>query len=203
MPRLPDQPQALPHAGRDDARISATEQADGQSAALSPRRVMIVGGSGSGKSTLARRLGTKLGLPVYHMDREVHWLPGWQERPRDEKPARVAEIVARDAWVFEGGHSTSYQMRLARADLLIWTDAPLWRRMGRITWRAIRERGVSRPDLADDCPERLRMLPEFWWYLWVNRRRIDQRLAALYASATISKRKLTGFPAIEAFLARL
>lgn len=161
---------------------------------------MIVGGSGSGKSTLARRLGDKLGLPVYHMDREVHWLPGWVERPKIEKAPLVEAIVALDAWVFEGGHSTTYDMRLARADKLIWTDAPLLLRLWRVTWRSVRDLGQTRPDLAENCPETLRNLPEFWRYLWVNRRKIDTRLEALFEQAAIPKRKLSGFAEIDAFL---
>lgn len=163
------------------------------------RRIMIVGGSGSGKSTLAARIGAKLHLPVFHMDREVHWLPGWRERPKAEKPAAVEKIVRQDAWVFEGGHSTTYDMRLARAELLIWTDAPLGLRLWRVTWRSFKDLGRTRPDLADDCPELLSNLPEFWRYLWVNRHKIDARLDALYVKATIPKRHLIGFAAIDAF----
>lgn len=164
---------------------------------------MIIGGSGSGKSTLAWALGQKLGLPVYHMDREVHWLPGWEERPRDEKRPIVEAIVAREAWVFEGGHSATYAQRLARADTLIWTDAPLWLRLWRVTWRSLRRRGQTRPDLADGCPERLSGLPEFWRYLWVNRHRIDARLAQTFAEASIPKHRLTSFAEIDAFVEAL
>lgn len=165
-----------------------------------PRRVMIIGGSGSGKSTLARRLGALWDLPVYHMDREVHWLPGWVERDPAEKPPLVRAIVARDAWVFEGGHSSTYADRLARADLLIWTDAPLWLRLWRITWRSVRSRGQSRPDLADGCPDRLSGLPEFWRFLWVNRHRIDANQRRAYDNATIPKHHLRSFSEIDRFV---
>jgi len=164
---------------------------------------MIVGGSGSGKSTLARAIGAKVGLPVYHMDREVHWLPGWIERDTAEKAPIVEAIVAREAWVFEGGHSSTYDVRLNRADLLIWTHAPLWLRLWRVTWRSVRDLGKSRPDLADDCPEMLRNLPGFWRFLWVNRHRIDAKLEGVFARATIPKRKLSSFAEIDAFLKEL
>lgn len=164
-----------------------------------PRRVMIIGGSGSGKSTLARRLGALWDLPVYHMDREVHWLPGWVERDHTEKAPLVRAIVARDAWVFEGGFSSTYPDRLARADLLIWTDAPLWVRLWRVTWRSIRFRGQSRPDLADSCPEQPKRLPEFWRFLWVNRRRIDATLKTTYAQAVLPKHHLRSFKEIDQF----
>lgn len=164
---------------------------------------MIVGSSGSGKSTLAQRLGAKLGLPVYHMDREVHWLPGWVARPEPEKPALVEAIAARDAWIFEGGHSASYEARLVRADLLIWIDAPLGCRLWRVTSRSVRGLGKTRPDLAENCPETLRNLPGFWRYLWVSRHRTDARLKTMFARATLPKRKLSGLAEINAFLEEL
>lgn len=161
---------------------------------------MIVGGSGSGKSTLTRKLGAKLGVPVYHMDRDVLWLPGWVERPRHEKAPLVQAIVARDARVFESGHSSTYDMRLARADMLIWTDALLWLRLWRVTWRSLRQRGQTRPESAKGCPERLRGLPGFWMCHWINRKRFDAKLEAVFAQATILKRMLAGFDEIDAFL---
>ena len=58
------------------------------------QRIMIIGGSDTGISTLARALGEKLDLPIYHMDREVHWLPGWVGRPPEEKAPLVEPIVS-------------------------------------------------------------------------------------------------------------
>ncbi len=167
------------------------------------RRVMIIGGSGSGKSTTARAIGEKLGLPVFHMDREVHWLPGWVERDKAEKTPIVEAIVAREEWVFEGGHSSTYPQRLARADLLVWTDAPFWLRLWRVTWRCLRDWGKTRPDMAEGCPEHPRQLPEFWRFLRVNRRRIDERLAATFAAADLPKVHLRSFREIDAFVSHL
>ncbi len=82
------------------------------------QRVMIVGQPGSGKSTLARRLGERTGLPVVHID-TIHWQPGWIERSPDEKTRLCLEVEARDRWIFEGGHSTTWENRVARADLQI------------------------------------------------------------------------------------
>ena len=89
------------------------------------QRVMIVGQPGSGKSTLARKLGQRTGLPVVHID-TIHWQPGWIERNRDEKTRLCLEVEARECWIFEGGHSATWENRMARADLLIWIDR--WRR---------------------------------------------------------------------------
>lgn len=73
---------------------------------------MIIGQPGSGKSTLARTLGDITGLPVVHID-TIHWMPGWQERPRTEKTRLCEEVHARDQWIFEGGHSITWPSRVA------------------------------------------------------------------------------------------
>lgn len=133
------------------------------------QRVMINGGPGSGKSTLARIMGKQLGLPVYHMD-QIHWTPGWVERPKADKIPLVHEIIARNQWVFEGGHSITYVDRIARADTFIWLDLPVGLRFRRVLWRTIRDHGKTRPDMAPDCPEGFHgQTLEFWRYIWRTR----------------------------------
>ena len=85
------------------------------------QRVMIIGQPGAGKSTLARKIGLITHLPVYHID-HMHYRSGWVERSGAEKDALCAEVQAKDRWVFEGGRSSTWQKRLARADTLIWLD---------------------------------------------------------------------------------
>lgn len=145
------------------------------------RRVMVVGQPGSGKSTFARRLGAATGLPVVHID-TIHWQPGWVERPWPEKDRLVAEVHARDAWIFEGGHSRSWPERLARADTLIWLDVTLPRRLWRVLRRTLTGLGRTRPDLPEHCPERLdRGYLGFLAYIWRTRRSARDRIAAIFA----------------------
>lgn len=140
------------------------------------RRVMIVGGPGAGKSTLARRLGEITGLPVRHMDL-IHWLPGWVERPREEKLAMARAVEAEERWIFEGGLRRTYPTRAARADVVVWLDLPLALRLWRVLRRWRTWRGEGRPDLPPDCPEQLD--PEFLRYIVLHARRIDRLNAAL------------------------
>jgi len=123
-------------------------------------RVMIVGQPGSGKSTLARKLGQLTGLPIIHID-TIHWQPGWVERSWGEKTHLCREIEARERWIFEGGHSATWDNRVARADLLIWIDRSATLRFWRVVLRTLLQRGRSRPDLPENCPELLANLPEF------------------------------------------
>ncbi len=146
------------------------------------QRVMICGGPGSGKSTLARIMGERTGLPVYHMD-HIHWTPGWVERPKAEKTPLVLDIIARDKWIFEGGHSVTYPDRVARADTFIWLDLPVTLRLARVILRTIRDQGKIRPDMAPDCPEGFHSETwEFWNYIWRTRHSAREKLAAIAAN---------------------
>jgi adenylate kinase family enzyme len=145
------------------------------------QRVMVIGAPGSGKTTFARELGARTGLPVHHID-QIHWLPGWVERPRPEKTRLCHELHMRDRWIFEGGHSATWPERLARADTLIWLDVPVILRQYRVLLRALRYHGRTRPDLPEGCPERFdRGTLEFYRYIWRSRRSARARMAAIFA----------------------
>lgn len=150
---------------------------------------MIIGGSGSGKSTAARMIGEKLGLPVYHMDREVYWLPGWVERDKGDQLLKIKRLAAHDAWVIEGNSSSTFALREARAHLLIWLDIPLAVRVFRVIRRSLMQRGQSRPDMSDGCQERLRMLPGFLHFILSTHHSSRQKQAAFFAKTGLPKQR--------------
>ena len=168
-----------------------------------PKRVMIIGGPGSGKSTLATRMGAALGLPVYHMDREVFWLPGWQERAKDDQRRQIERIAALDAWVFEGNNSSSFSLREARADMLVWLDVPLWLRLVRVIRRSVRQNGQTRADMAHDCPERLSLLPDFLWFILSTARSGRRTQGAFFDATRLMRYRLRSVSEVEAFVAGL
>jgi adenylate kinase family enzyme len=141
-------------------------------------RIMIVGQPGSGKSRLAQALGERTGLPVIHIDK-IHWQPGWVERSKAEKTRLCEEAEQRPRWIFEGGHSVTWPSRVARADMLIWLDRPVGLRLWRVVRRALTGLGRTRPDMADNCPERLSSLPEFIRFIWTTRNSSRQKIARL------------------------
>lgn len=164
------------------------------------KRVMVVGGPGAGKSTFARALGDATGLPVVHIDL-IHWQPGWRERSRDEKTRMCLEVEARDAWIFEGGHSATWTNRAARADTLIWLDLPIALRLWRVLKRIWQNRiqGRLRPDLPADCPERLDL--EFLRYIIVSRRGNRAKAAALqHKFPHLDVHRLSTVSAVQTFL---
>ena len=166
------------------------------------QRVMIIGQPGSGKSTLARMMGEATGLPVYHID-HIHWMPGWQERDAAAKAQLCAQVHAKEEWIFEGGHSRTWDERLSRADTLIWLDFPIWLRLWRVIRRTLRYYGQSRPDLPQDCPERFSW--EFFSWIW-NTRKTGRTGCALCfdrASPPKSRQHLKTPTEVERFLKNL
>jgi len=164
---------------------------------------MIIGSAGSGKSTAARMLGQHYDLPVYHIDREVFWLPGWVERDKDDQVRQVARIVAQQDWVFEGNNSRTFHLRAARAEMLIWLDIPVWLRVLRAIRRTITTLGQPRPDMADGCVEKLSMLPGFLHFIVTTNVASRRKQAALFQRFTRPKHKFRRSRDFNAFVAGL
>ncbi|MCX6752852.1 MAG: hypothetical protein NTW62_00690 [Candidatus Nomurabacteria bacterium] len=96
-------------------------------------RITIFGISGSGKSTFANELGKKLGRPIVSLDK-IFWDSNWQRRypTKVEFKQAVKKIVDEDKWIIEGSYKKTIDMRLERADVIVYFDFPVWRCL----WRA-------------------------------------------------------------------
>lgn len=98
-------------------------------------RIAVVGCIGAGKSTLARVLGRELGIEVFHLD-SYWWRPG---KYRVTGPATVAthtmkpaeyrhveeQIVVGERWIIDGD-AANKDLRLSRADTVVFLDFPRW-----------------------------------------------------------------------------
>lgn len=93
-------------------------------------RILVVGVSGSGKTRAAARLAVLLGYPLLELD-SVHWLPNWQEMPREEMRPKVEEFIRQPAWVIDGNYSYLRDITWANANTLIWLNY----RLPLILWR--------------------------------------------------------------------
>lgn len=139
------------------------------------RRVLVIGHCGAGKSTLATELGSILDLPVIHLDQHF-WNPGWVETEKGAWREKVRELVSGDRWIIDGNYDGTLDIRLPRADTVIFLDFPTRVCMWRIAKRIITGYGKSRPDLAPGCPEKIDW--EFILYTWRFRRDIRPRVFA-------------------------
>jgi adenylate kinase family enzyme len=117
------------------------------------RRVLVIGCGGAGKSTLSRQLSAVTGLPLIGLDR-AYWRSGWVEPPKEEWRAIVAGLAAEPAWVMDGNYSGTFDLRMPRADTVVWLDYPRTTCLRRVVLRVLRDYGRTRADLPDGCPEK-------------------------------------------------
>jgi len=128
-----------------------------------PNRILILGPSGSGKSTVCERIGRILGIPVVHLDK-YYWNPNWVDTPKDEWVNKVKNLIASESWVMDGNYTSTLKMRSEVADTLIFLD--MTRRMSyfRVIIRYLKNRGKTRPDVTEGCPEKIDL--DFIRWIW-------------------------------------
>ena len=127
------------------------------------QRILILGPSGSGKSTVCERIGRILGIPIVHLDMH-YWNPNWVETPKDEWVNKVKELIAAESWVMDGNYTSTLKMRAEAADTLIFLD--MTRRLSyfRVIRRYLKNRGKTRPDVTEGCPEKIDL--DFIKWIW-------------------------------------
>lgn len=99
--------------------------------------ILVIGVPGSGKSTLTCELAKRLGLRALHMD-QIHWGPHWTVRDGESQRRLIEQAIATDGWVFDGNYLGTMDLRVSRAEMLIWLDLPrriyLRRVISRLSW---------------------------------------------------------------------
>ncbi len=135
-------------------------------------RIIITGANGAGKSHLAARLGGAVSYDAIKLTKD------WVQRPRKEIDAALAEVVAQDKWIIEGGPSL-LPTALPRAEAVIWLDPPVWRRAWRLAKRPWQHRGTTRTELPEGNVDRV--LPQYL-FGWRSLRR-DQIFRAEISKA--------------------
>lgn len=123
---------------------------------------MIIGPPGSGKTTFALQLAQKLKVPLYHLDR-LMFLPGDIKRDQSEFIQLQRELVQKPEWIIEGCGTRSFEVRFARAKLLIVLETPrlicIWRAFYRVLFKA-----KKMPDTPEGCKKVFHF--EMIQYIW-------------------------------------
>jgi adenylate kinase family enzyme len=139
------------------------------------RRVLVTGMAGSGKSTFSRSLSAKTSLPVIHLD--VHfWKPGWIAPSEREWREKQRGLLAADKWIPDGNYHETLDLRLERADTVVFLDTPWWVCAGRTLLRGLRKPVGEMPEGCDDSSwRRLRDEWRLAVVIWRSRRTEPER----------------------------
>lgn len=102
-------------------------------------RISIIGQPASGKSMLAEKISQKLNIPYLHLDRIYFEEGGHEALKKKDGAARnvyrerlkksVEKFIAQDSWVSDGWYKRVQPAIAARADVILYLDIPLWRRL--------------------------------------------------------------------------
>lgn len=117
------------------------------------QRILILGCCGAGKSTLSRSLAEQLNLPIIHLDQH-YWQPNWKEPTRVDWEEKVKELIKEDKWIMDGNYSGTIDIRINRADTIIYLESSTIKCLYRVMKRIVKYRGKVRPDMPPGCPER-------------------------------------------------
>lgn len=112
------------------------------------KRIALVGSLGSGKSWLAIKIADVLKLPLIHLDKE-YWKKGWVPKEKEQWRKSQQKIVEQDCWIIDGNYNSTLDVRLEKADVVIFLD------IKRIIWtmRVIKRRRKKRIDMPKDLIE--------------------------------------------------
>jgi adenylate kinase family enzyme len=157
-------------------------------------RIAVVGCIGAGKSTVARELGRRLGIEVFHLDR-YWWKPGryrvtgaataaTSTMAPDEYRRLEAAIVAGERWIVDGD-AANKDLRLSRADTVVFLDLPRWRCLSGLLKRHLTG-GYDYPDGVKGSLRWVLFLTRWVWTTWPSRRR-PSLLAAIAEHASAAE----------------
>jgi adenylate kinase family enzyme len=137
-------------------------------------RVIVTGLAGSGKSTFSLALAAKTGLPVIHLDLHF-WKPGWVAPSETEWREKQYGLLAGAAWIADGNYHETLDLRLGRADTVVFLDMPWWLCAGRAFLRGFR----MPSELPEGCDYSARQRLRDEWRLavriWRRRRSEPER----------------------------
>lgn len=117
------------------------------------QRIMVLGCCGAGKSTFSKKIHDKLGLELIHLD-QYYWKPNWEETETSEWESIVHDLAAKPSWIIDGNYGGTMDIRIKRADTIIYLNYSTPKCMFRVCSRIVKNYGRTRADMTDGCPER-------------------------------------------------
>ena len=151
------------------------------------KRIMVIGCCGAGKSTFSRTLNSITELELIHLD-QYYWKPNWEETKSVEWDKIVKGLANKPNWIIDGNYGGTMDIRIKRADTIIYLDYPTWKCLWRVTTRTVKNLGKRRFDMPSDCKERFDL--NFFHYVATFNLTRRENLLAKLGSITREKKVL-------------
>jgi adenylate kinase family enzyme len=139
------------------------------------KKVLVIGSCGAGKSTFAKKLSKFTGINLMHLDQE-YWRPNWVRTDSNVFKEKVKALLKKDEWIMDGNYCNTMDIRIAKADTIIFLDFSRWVCLFRVLKRRIKN---NRVDTLSCCDERV-TYELVKWILWsfpgVNRKEILNKI---------------------------
>ena len=127
-------------------------------------RILIIGCGGAGKSTFSRKLQKLINYEIIHLDK-LYWKPNWQAMEEQKWIELVQDIIKKENWIMDGNYNGTMELRLQRADTVIFFDFPriicLWNTFKRIIKGKVFK--IERKDVTKGCKEKF----DFSFFKWI------------------------------------
>ena len=136
------------------------------------KKIILIGSGGAGKSTLARKLGDKLDIDVFYLDKLL-WKPHWEMTERAYQIEVQNNLLKEPSWIIDGNYGGTLDMRIASADTIIFLDRNRFVCIYQVLKRVKEFNGITRPDMQDDCPEKLDFSFLKWIWNFPKKQRIE------------------------------
>lgn len=140
-------------------------------------KITIIGSGGSGKSTLAKKLGEKLGIEVFYLNK-IWWIND-KDHISDEEFLKIQKKIIKDndSFIFDGYYPDTLDLRLEASDTIIFLDFPPVTNLKRSVKRSLTEKNTGdAPSL--DRTEKLNK-DYISWLLNFNKKERDKILDKL------------------------
>ena len=161
---------------------------------------MVIGCCGAGKSTFSKKLQSITKLPLIHLD-QYYWKPNWVATEPPVWEETVRQLVQEERWIIDGNYNGTMNIRICRADTVIWLDMPRWKCLYRVIKRALVTSEKVRSDMAEGCRERLdwRFIRYVFRFHHVHRPEISEKISEVREKKTVYH--LTSQTEVDNFLA--
>ena len=100
-----------------------------------------------------KKLNAVLRLKIIHLD-QYFWQPNWVEMKKTKWEQTVTNLASEPEWIIDGNYGLTIDIRIQRADAIIFLDFSTIKCLWRIMKRVLKYRGKVRPDMPKGCKER-------------------------------------------------